>query len=643
MKAGEPSGRDNFGGVIAITVTYVYFLLYAQFGFVSYVKQYFPDPIHTEKCMGAMGLGGLLFSILAATLLRTRSPGQLLATAFAGCSISALITLVHASVPVFIIAAFLIGACTGLLTVTLAAGLRHWISGTRFGLHVGAGTGIAYLICNIPWIFDASPHTQTLFSAIICLIGFYVAVKTPGGKDSRVEWIPRLREQEFRGLGFASVVVMFFALVWLDSTAFATIQLTEDLRMHTWGTPGMKIMLGIFHALAAIAAGWLIDRNCMRNLLASTFVLFVISFTLLQSETWGSWMAGPLYACGISAYSTALVAFPSLHPDQPGLVPIRWRAALLFAIAGWFGSGLGVGLAQHLHSIPFILLFIAALLVGCGLLFPLDALRREWIKQYSVVIGLGLLGMVTYLLYPAVPGSISGTPSVEYGRHVYKQEGCIHCHSQYLRPRTSDVLLWGPYRDIDRTEKPPMIGNRRQGPDLMNAGLRRTALWHRQHLMDPQSLSPGSKMPSYQYLFMGNGLRGESLVLYLASLGTEYASERASAIQAWVPEQVHNAPSLANGRKIFETYCYMCHGLEGRADGPLASIFNQPSMKLTKGSFTYVPDSLSDEEETEALARIVTFGLLGLHMPGHEYFDDQDVLDVVSYVRKLAASTQSDP
>lgn len=644
MTSSSRKQWESMIGVIAIAVTYIYFLLYAQFGFVSYLKLFFPDPLYTEKGMGAMGAGGLLFSILTAVLLRTQTSRMMLAISFSGCAFAALLTLVHASITLFLIAAFLIGGFAGMLTVTLAAGLRNWIPSSRFGLFVGLGTGLAYLICNIPALFDASPKVQTLFSAMICLPGLWCALRPLPVEQDQEAWTPQLSPGEFRGLGFVSIVLMFLALVWLDSTAFATIQLTETLRSHTWGSPGMKITLGIFHAVAAVVAGWLIDRRHMRSLLAGTFGLFAIAFTLLQSNSIASWTSGPLYAFGISVYSTALVAFPSLYPDKPGSVPVRWRAAILYAVAGWIGSGLGVGLAQHLHSIPITLLFVAGIFIGGGLLFPLNAERRQWMKSYALVLAFGVFGVVCFSFLPANDIPQSGSPSVEFGRIVYKQEGCINCHSQFLRPNTPDVLLWGPHRDIDRTEKPPMVGNRRQGPDLMNAGLRRTALWHRQHLMDPQSLSPGSMMPSYAYLFSAGDPRGESLVLYLSSLGIKNAEARVASIKSWTLDATTiEAVSEERGKKVFETYCYICHGLEGKADGPLAGIFNQPSMNLAKGPFTYIPASLSNEEKNAALARIVKFGLVGLNMPGHEYFNDQDIADVVSYVRKLAAAGQAQP
>jgi mono/diheme cytochrome c family protein len=630
--------RGKTPGVVAIAATYVYFLLYAQFGFVSYLKQFHADPVFTEKCMGLMGMGGLLFSFATAILLRQRTSRSMLAVSFAGCAAAALLTLTNSALLTFYAAAFFIGGFTGMLTVTLAAGLRNWIPGKRFGFHVGLGTGLAYLICNIPAVFDASPAMQTVFSALICLPGLAIALRPARLVESPDNWKPILPEQQFRGIGFVAIVLMFLALVWLDSTAFATIQLSEHLRSRTWGSSGMKMELGIFHALAAVAAGILIDRGWMKSLLAITFGLFSVAFMLLQIDSLASGLSGPLYAFGISVYSTSLVAFPSLHADKPGLVPMRWRAAILYAVAGWIGSGLGVGLAQHLHAIPMSLLLIAGMIIFPGLILPITPNRINNLRRYAPLALVGIGGGI-FFMYTSGNSSLSPLePSIEYGREVYKQEGCINCHSQYLRPQSPDIVMWGPYRGIDRNERPPMVGNRRQGPDLMNAGLRRTDVWHRQHLINPPSLSPGSKMPSYAHLFLDNDLRGPSLVKFLSSLGVSNVLARLEINQRWTPKPERAEPSLANGQRLFARNCSMCHGIEGRGDGPLASLFFRPAMALTKGPFVYVPRELDKEAESVALSRVVKFGLPGLPMPGHEYFDDQEILDVVAYVRTLADS-----
>lgn len=109
------------------------------------------------------------------------------------------------------------------------------------------------------------------------------------------------------------------------------------------------------------------------------------------------------------------------------------------------------------------------------------------------------------------------------GRQVYISEGCMHCHSQYIRPGTHDEALWGAAHDpeFSRRGAPALIGNRRQGPDLMNVGQRRTRDWQRLHLLAPRLVSPHSRMPSYAHLFAGDDPRGEALLDYLDSLGRE--------------------------------------------------------------------------------------------------------------------------
>ena len=112
---------------------------------------------------------------------------------------------------------------------------------------------------------------------------------------------------------------------------------------------------------------------------------------------------------------------------------------------------------------------------------------------------------------------------VALGRQVYISEGCMHCHSQYIRPDTRDEEPWGAARDpeFSRQQVPALIGNRRQGPDLMNVGQRRIRDWQRLHLRTPHLVSPHSRMPSYAHLFAEGDPRGEALLDYLDSLGRE--------------------------------------------------------------------------------------------------------------------------
>ena len=109
---------------------------------------------------------------------------------------------------------------------------------------------------------------------------------------------------------------------------------------------------------------------------------------------------------------------------------------------------------------------------------------------------------------------------IERGQAVYISEGCIHCHSQYSRPGTKDTIYWGAGSTLPQEGNGPvLIGNRRQGPDLSNVGTRRTRDWNRRHLIQPDVLTPGSRMPSYEHLFDRQAFgKGEALLDYLESL-----------------------------------------------------------------------------------------------------------------------------
>lgn len=251
---------------------------------------------------------------------------------------------------------------------------------------------------------------------------------------------------------------------------------------------------------------------------------------------------------------------------------------------------------------------------------------------------LSLLGLLAVALE-----AISSTPTPDQiaqggeaaailrGRQVYIAEGCIHCHSQYVRPGTHDEPWWGPSHPLDRTEEPPLAGTRRQGPDLLEVGNRRNALWHELHLRDPRSLDPGSRMPSYAHLFSGDGQRGHDLVAYLASLGEPDSMERWELTSQ---EQVDPPapPSAARGAALFATYCAACHGKEARGDGRYAAQISDPYMNLRKPGFHAVPPGAPEDQ---ALARIIRYGLPPTTMPGHEWLTDQQIADLVAHVQTL--------
>lgn len=120
---------------------------------------------------------------------------------------------------------------------------------------------------------------------------------------------------------------------------------------------------------------------------------------------------------------------------------------------------------------------------------------------------------LTVVIVAALPRESADTPEAR-GRSVYAGEGCVHCHSQYVRPLVADTDRWGtPSRRIAA-----LVGNRRQGPDLASIGRRADAVYLRLHLRDPAAVKRGTVMPSYAELFAPGDRRGEDLVAYLLSL-----------------------------------------------------------------------------------------------------------------------------
>lgn len=95
--------------------------------------------------------------------------------------------------------------------------------------------------------------------------------------------------------------------------------------------------------------------------------------------------------------------------------------------------------------------------------------------------------------------------ALQRGRDIYIGEGCWHCHSQYVRPVANEEQRFGrirtPRDDNNALQRPVLWGTRRVGPDLTNAGGRRSNDWHMAHFADPASTSPGSVMPTYPWFF----------------------------------------------------------------------------------------------------------------------------------------------
>lgn len=148
----------------------------------------------------------------------------------------------------------------------------------------------------------------------------------------------------------------------------------------------------------------------------------------------------------------------------------------------------------------------------------------------AVAIG-GILELVpTFLVKSNVPTIASVkpyTPLELQGRDIYVREGCYVCHSQMIRPFRDEVARYGEYSKAGEFvyDHPFQWGSKRTGPDLAREGGKYPDSWHYNHMLDPRSMSPGSIMPAYPWLFDNKLDTGSTSakIRAMQTLGVPYA------------------------------------------------------------------------------------------------------------------------
>jgi cbb3-type cytochrome oxidase cytochrome c subunit len=616
-------------GVLLVASTYVYFLIFAQFGFLKRLAELGITENSLPLIMGAMAIGGVGMSLFAPRCRLWTCPSCRLQTGFIGCALTTVWALLPLNVFTAAAVALTIGLSLGLLTVTLVANLPLWIGIHRPLLKVGLGTGIGYFLCNFPPLFTASPQRIALTSGACCLVALIVANR------SRLYYLPLPAEpMQRKSVPFALILAWFTALVWLDSAAFYIIQNSPWLKAGTWQGDLHLWRAGMLHFAAALVSAWLLARRGVSLTLALALAALGGGCLLLFDPARVP-IAAVLYPIGVALYSVALVAYPSFLMPAASHAERARAAGYLYAVAGWVGSALGIGMGRNLHHVPAAFVAAAAALFILPWLWNAIPITRfnksNRIQALVVAIVMGIAFVLTLVVRPAghsFANSIAHTP-VERGRRVYIAEGCINCHSQYVRPNTADVLMWGPVTGLDeiRREQPPLIGNRRQGPDLSQVGARRSPLWLRIHFMNPRDVSYDSVMPRYDYLFRDG--RGDDLIAYLASLNS---AGHWDVIANWQPSDHATAQTGSiDGSVLFAEHCATCHASDGAARGKWSASFHSLPPDLVRSPMRHVADATPAQVRKD-IARITKFGLKRTDMAGHEYLPDEQIVAIADFV-----------
>lgn len=618
---------SGWQGAALVAITYVYFLIFAQFAFLARLTELGIAGVQLKAVMAAMAAGGILLSLLAPRIALLPSAVLRVRVGLAASGTAALVSLLPLTIITAAAVALLIGAGLGLLTVTLVTHLGSWCGERHQLLKVGFGTGVGYLVCNVPVFFAASPQVQAIVAGVLCLAGIGITPRAVAYQ--KPVQAARLRS----ALPFVLIVASFAALVWFDSAAFFIIQHTASLKAGTWQGTAHLAANAALHFSAALGSAWLLSRRGLLFVLSGAF--FVLGGAcLLLLDPARILPASILYPVGVSLYSVALVAYPSLLSPAASVAERARQAGWLYAVAGWIASALGIGMAQNLGHVPPA--FVAA--AGAVVLLPwLLKLARTRTREVALVGALLLAALGLERMHPAAHAA-APLSQVERGRRVYISEGCINCHSQYVRPNTRDVLMWGPVESLValHREQPPLIGNRRQGPDLSEVGVRRSPLWLKMHFFHPAEVSGASVMPSYAFLFRDE--RGDDLVAYLESLRGLGAQQHIAAEEAWGPSVTAIAEARAqDGERLYARYCATCHSADGSTRTEWRASFKRLPPDLAKGPFFYMPPAEMPALRLERMEQIARFGIPGTDMPGHEYLSGQQIASISLWLSQQMA------
>jgi len=377
-----PQNSAWLGAVLAVAATYVFFLIFAQFGLLKIVQAVVGEqgPL-LKPILAAMGVAGLGGSAWAAFRFAENRSLRRMVALFAVCGAAAALSLVAKSAGPLLAVALLTGFGAGGLTVTLAATLRRVTGGDRLGTAIGLGTGTAYAFCNLPFVFNAGRDAQAFIALGAACVGI-LAVQMMDLRAPRQ--VPD--SADYQRPGIVAWVLIFLALVWLDSGAFYVIQHTPYLKELTWGA-GRLYANAAIHFAAALLAGYMMDRRWVGRAVLAAAAMLLAACVLIEPNRAKLTEGVLLYTAAVSIYSTALVFYPA----RGSRVQL---AALVYGVAGWIGSALGIGLVEHRATIPRGFVLAAGAVVLAGLLARGWVRRREARRMAAGVLLLALLAAV---------------------------------------------------------------------------------------------------------------------------------------------------------------------------------------------------------------------------------------------------------
>ncbi|MBI1857802.1 MAG: cbb3-type cytochrome c oxidase subunit II [Candidatus Melainabacteria bacterium] len=257
---------------------------------------------------------------------------------------------------------------------------------------------------------------------------------------------------------------------------------------------------------------------------------------------------------------------------------------------------------------------------------------------FVILVSFSLIIFTTVLLPHFIFHPEPSEYAVEYteleakGRDIYRREGCVYCHSQFVRLQDrgfGPLVQAGDYV----YDTPNLLGTIRTGPDLSNEGGKHPDAWHKAHFINPRTITPGSIMPPFVHLKEDDM---EALIAYVQSLGKKrlkkydriYRPDEYVAKLEKRTVDVNSSAAANAGRGIFQQNCATCHGTHGLGNGPNA-------IALAKKPANFSRPFYKDYDDVTWFWR-VSEGVPGTRMPQwRKKLTDEQMWYLVAFLKTL--------
>ncbi|WP_447979997.1 cbb3-type cytochrome c oxidase subunit I [Candidatus Nitrospira bockiana] len=244
----------------------------------------------------------------------------------------------------------------------------------------------------------------------------------------------------------------------------------------------------------------------------------------------------------------------------------------------------------------------------------------DWLESWSI----GISGAV------AMPQTSHGREELlSLGKQVYERR-CAGCHgtkgdgkgpaARFLTPQARDFTT-GIFKFRSTTGKDSL-------PTDADLSLVVThGLW-------------GTSMPSWQTI---SDRERWAVVQYLKTFSDRWGRESVEQPMSIPPEPPVTPASIEKGKTLYDGNCMICHGSEGKADGPLAAAlqddWGQPIKPAHLALPAGAPGGVKLGHNGVRLFQTIMAGIGGTPMPPFEgSVTSEEVWDLVHYVQSLRAS-----